>query len=402
MKTHRFSRSTVLILVVGAVLWAAPVAAATPRAVQPVSTTDWPQFGLTADHRAFNTTETTLSTATVGQLKQTWLLDATPFADLQGPALVGGVLYFGAEFAAIPEQNCMYAVDASTGEILWQSEATQDGFTSAPVVEGGLVIAVAGFPGAVYAFDRATGATVWTKPISNQGAFESRPVVADGVVFVNAPQYGGKLYALDAASGTELWSFTVPQDLLIGAPAVSGDEVFAGTQGGTLYAFKAATGTPRWKADVGVSGFIGITAGPGLVFAGNQDHTLYAFDVDTGEVAWTFHADGEILTTPAFAYSRVFFGTNGGTFYAIKTTTGRATWRYQASFLGYFSGSPVVANGVVYQGEFGQALRAFDARTGDILWSSPTVAQDVTSEPIVADGVVYVTTYDSYAIAYSL
>jgi outer membrane protein assembly factor BamB len=61
-----------------------------------------------------------------------------------------------------------------------------------------------------------------------------------------------------------------------------------------------------------------------------------------------------------------------------------------------------VANQVVYEGEFTTALLALDARTGSVLWSSPSIAQDANTAPVVADGTVYVTTYDGYVVAFGL
>ena len=60
------------------------------------------------------------------------------------------------------------------------------------------------------------------------------------------------------------------------------------------------------------------------------------------------------------------------------------------------------ANGIVYEGEFTSAFRAFDARTGSVLWSSPLEAQDVNTSPVIADGSVYVTTYDGKVVAFGL
>ena len=51
--------------------------------------------------------------------------------------------------------------------------------------------------------------------------------------------------------------------------------------------------------------------------------------------------------------------------------------------------SPAVANGVVYVGSFDAKVYALNATTGATLWTA-TTGGDVISSPAVANGVVYV------------
>jgi outer membrane protein assembly factor BamB len=60
--------------------------------------------------------------------------------------------------------------------------------------------------------------------------------------------------------------------------------------------------------------------------------------------------------------------------------------------------SPAVANGVVYVGSFDDNVYALDARSGAKLWSYLT-GNYVTSSPAVANGVVYVGSEDSSVYA---
>jgi outer membrane protein assembly factor BamB len=369
-------------------------------------TIDWPQFHMSPDHKGFNRFETVLSPATVGGLHRKWRIQLIeiPFASLQNPVLADGVLYVNAYAASPPSTNSVFALDAATGDLIWQSEATPGGFAGAPAVAEGLVFAVGAFPGTLYALDQATGATVWKATITRfNNAYLAQPVVADGMVFVNSQDFPGKLFAFDAATGAELWSADTSNSL-IGSPAVGGHVVYVGGQEGTMYAFRSGDGAPKWKTDLGVSGFTGIAVANGAVFAGSTNQSVYAFDADTGTVLWTFPTNDEIVSAPALAGGTVYIGTQGSSFYALRATTGQMIWRFDSgSQSQYFPGSPAVANGVVYEGEYPEALHAFDARTGEVLWSSSLpVAQNVNTAPVVADGVVYVTTYGGYVIAFSL
>jgi hypothetical protein len=62
--------------------------------------------------------------------------------------------------------------------------------------------------------------------------------------------------------------------------------------------------------------------------------------------------------------------------------------------------SPAVANGVVYVGSFDRRLYAFNAQTGAQMWSATTGA-GVASSPAVANGVVYVGSEDDHLYAFN-
>ena len=74
-------------------------------------------------------------------------------------------------------------------------------------------------------------------------------------------------------------------------------------------------------------------------------------------------------------------------------------WQYTTG--GPIFSSPAVANGVVYVGTYNSFLYALDARTGAFKWSYLT-GGEVRSSPAVVNGVVYFGSYDSKLYAFSL
>jgi glucose dehydrogenase len=93
---------------------------------------------------------------------------------------------------------------------------------------------------------------------------------------------------------------------------------------------------------------------------------------------------------------------NGGGFvnagvYALNATTGAKVWNYTTG--GSVHSSPAVANGVVYVGSFDNNVYALNATTGANVWTF-TTGGNVESSPAVANGVVYVGSWDGnvYAI----
>ena len=142
-----------------------------------------------------------------------------------------------------PRTINLYALDASTGALLWKY-ATGDGTYSSPAVANGVVY-VGSDDGNVYALNAGTGALLWKyddrkhyrllagggqwrslcrlrrpQPVrlerqhgrtpvevhNRRQRFTSSPAVANGVVYVGSGD--GNVYALDASTGALLWTYT--------------------------------------------------------------------------------------------------------------------------------------------------------------------------------------------------
>jgi outer membrane protein assembly factor BamB len=71
-------------------------------------------------------------------------------------------------------------------------------------------------------------------------------------------------------------------------------------------------------------------------------------------------------------------------------------WRYRTGD-DIFS-SPAVAEGIVYVGSYDDSLYVFDAKSGKLLWKYET-ENDISSSPAVAEGIVYVGSADNHLYA---
>jgi len=114
--------------------------------------------------------------------------------------------------------------------------------------------------------------------------------------------------------------------------------------------------------------------------------------------AWTFRARKLVEFPPVVAYGRLFFANNGGTIFAVAAANGRAQWRFETGRCS--AASPAVANHVVYVALMNEPpcnttrtdvdgrVYALDARKGHVLWSARIGPSE--SSPLVANGLVYV------------
>jgi outer membrane protein assembly factor BamB len=126
----------------------------------------------------------------------------------------------------------------------------------------------------------------------------------------------------------------------------------------------------------------------GLIYATSYLGRLDAFDANTGTGKWSHDmgtAYGNIA--PAVAKGVVYAGSNDGLF-AFEAKSGTKLWSTPTGTFGDQFSSPVVANGVVYVSSDGGKLFAFNATTGAPLWS--VNAGVAFSTPAVAHGVVYI------------
>jgi outer membrane protein assembly factor BamB len=86
--------------------------------------------------------------------------------------------------------------------LLW-SYTTGGGVNSSPAVANGVVYVGSG-DGNVYALNASTGALVWSYATGG-GVYFSSPAVSNGVVYVGSMDH--YVYALNASTGTLLWSY---------------------------------------------------------------------------------------------------------------------------------------------------------------------------------------------------
>ena len=319
-------------------------------------------------------------------------------------------------------------LDIATGEYLWDTRLTPNdttGIDIQPVVADGLVIAstvpisvggiyVGGDRGVVSALDAETGEVVWEfdtvqgdlwgNPEVNSGGGAWYPPVVDlerGLVYVGVANpapfpgtaefpngtsrpgdnlYTNSVVALDLHSGELAWYHQVtPHDLFdrdqvhtLMADVDGEDVLVSAGKSGVLVGLDPDDGTVRWRTEVGVHDnddlteldgptFInpgtygGILTPPstadGVIYAGtvdaatelSPDETAYfgaplgtedgevsAVDADTGEVLWEVDVPGDPLGGTAVVNDLVITGLMDGTLVAHDRESGEEVWTYAA------------------------------------------------------------------------
>lgn len=230
------------------------------------------------------------------------------------------------------------------------------------------------------------------------------PVVAGGVVFVMDAL--AQVTAV-SMSGATVWraDLTAPYDRggaqSGGGLAVAGGLVFASTGYGEVLALNAGSGAVVWRQRLGApaAGAPGVAGG--AVYAMGTDGTGWALDAASGRVNWTLPGAKNQLASdtgaaPAVIGGTVVFPFSAGVMLAAEADTGKPLWqaaitgnRLGRAFAnsGDITGDPVVSGGVVYVGTSAGRTGAFRADTGGRIWT----AEDGAVNPgLVFGGSVFV------------
>ncbi|HMC70212.1 MAG TPA: PQQ-binding-like beta-propeller repeat protein, partial [Mycobacteriales bacterium] len=172
--------------------------------------------------------------------------------------------------------------------------------------------------GTVYAVDESSGAVLWTQSVMNGD--NSSPAVSNGNVYVSYACQ--QAYAFTAAGGDPLWHHSTYCEGGGGkTPAVYGGRVYVrdGVLGNTIL-------------DASTGGDLGSFSGRAIpAFSGSSGYvlngsTLEAHDLSTGAVSWTFGGDGQLSSAPVTANGYVYVGSGSGNVYAVSAATGQQVW----------------------------------------------------------------------------
>ena len=152
-------------------------------------------------------------------------------------------------------------------------------------------------------------------------------------------------------------------------PIVSGSRLFVGTHSGSLYALEAETGRPLWRFQAH-GPFLNSPAAAGdLLLTACSDGNLYALDQQDGSLRWNHLAgQGGFSAAPIPVGDAVYAATRSGRVLSLEVATGKVLWIHE--LLAPVRQTPAIAAGRLYVTAEDLRVRAFDAATGALLWTS--------------------------------
>jgi polyvinyl alcohol dehydrogenase (cytochrome) len=448
----------------------------------PSATPAWNGWGADLSNSRFQPSRVAqLTAAQVSQLKLKWAFGFSGVKSVMGqPSVVGGRVYLGVDTGAVYSldagRGCLYwsypadaavrtaisidragtrvaaffgdlkanayAVDASTGELLWKvhvDDHPSARITGAPkVFEGRVYVPIASgeegagvnpkyacctFRGSVVALDASTGKRVWKtymiadepKPAGRNtngverfapagaGVWSSPTIdprrhvlyVGTGDAYTEpVAKTTDAVVALDVDSGKMLWSV---QD-------TENDAWLAGCQGPFTEQRPKGENCPK---DVGPDHDFGsppiLVALPGgrtILVAGQKSGNVWAHDPDKqGAVLWrtalvenTKEFGGKIVWGGAADEQNAYFGLGTGGIAAVQLKDGERKWfapleaAPPLARLHRHDGPLTAIPGVVFSGGWDGIVRALAAADGHVVWEYNTVHEYETTNGVAAKG----------------
>jgi len=349
------------------------------RFAMPLADTDWPTFhgdnyrsGFSAEKYIAPPLSVRWSFSTGGNI---W----------SSPAVVAGTLFVGSS------DGKLYSLDVAEGNMRWAFK-TGNAVFSSPAIEGGIVY-FGSSDHLLYALDADTGALKWY--FETGDPITSSPVVLEGAVYFGS--WDGCVYAL-STDGTLKWKHQT-DGAVYSSPAFARGKVFIGSSDGKVYALGKDKGEVVWtfQTDDYVSS-TPVVSGK-TVYVGSWDGNVYAIGSEDGKLLWKFRTGGGVYSSPAAFEDTVIFGSYDGKLYCVDKFKGTLKWSYYSKDSIYHS-SPVVANGIVYIGlGYKNKVQAFNARTGEYLWSY-SMGASVGATPAVSRTNMYIAASDGKIYAF--
>ena len=251
------------------------------------------------------------------------------------PVVSGGKLF------VIDSEARVIAVNAATGQRLWQTAIPAEGkgngsalFGGGVSVVGDRVFASTGF-GDVAALNVQDGAVIWKKRPG--GPLRGAPALANGHAYVMSQD--NQIFALNQSDGETQWteSATLQVTAVFGvaAPAAGQGTVIAGYSSGELTAYRYENGRTLWgdalsrtSISTAVASLTDIDADPvidrGRVFAIGQGGRMASYELVSGQRLWEINIAG--ISTPSVAGEWVFVVTDDAKLLCVARATGKIRW----------------------------------------------------------------------------
>lgn len=210
-------------------------------------------------------------------------------------------------------------------------------------------------------------------------------------------------------------------------PAVLGNTVYTASRHGDVYALDLLTGDRRWSIDLEdeeenddkgtakISG--GVSVGGTHVAAGTENGYVYVLNAASGKLEWKDYLSAEVLAAPCFSASgnRLFVLNSRGILTAYDSLSGARLWQSGSGSQGLrlrTQSRPVaVGDDFVMIGTSGGRVLVLDQTNGvsvnSLMIGNPSGTNDlervadVSSSPLLLDGNLYSTAYNSGFVWYS-
>ncbi|UYV14345.1 PQQ-binding-like beta-propeller repeat protein [Porphyrobacter sp. ULC335] len=253
---------------------------------------------------------------------------------------------------------------------------------AAPVIGGNKLFAE-GTDGVIVAFDKATGAQVWTRGDGDMTKDQEPSAFGGGVSYEAGKLYAtngvGDVKAVNADTGEVLWKVK-PAGPLRGSPTIAFGQLFVMTQDNQLISLGINDGALAWdesgsNTQSGVFGVAAPAAGQGTIVAGYSSGELSAYRYENGRTLWsdalartnistTVGTITDIDADPIIDSGRVYALGQGGRMAAYELVTGQRIWELNLAGIS----TPAIAGEWIFTLTDDARLLAIARSSGRVRW----------------------------------
>jgi len=260
---------------------------------------DWPMMRRTYQAHSYSPLDE-INVDNVDGLQLEWVWNMNEGSSEPAPIVYGGVVYL------INPGNVIQALDARTGDFIWEHDATdpEDNQDMRNIAIYGDKIIQATTDARVVALDARTGEQVWETLIQDGNSNSSGPIVADGKVIVGmggcATYEDARCFisAYDANTGALAWRFNTIAEAGEQGGDTWGDLDNMFRKGGETWitgSYDPELNLTYWGT-AQAKPWVPISRGMSIYDAGLYTNSTVAVNVETGELEWHFqHVPGEAL-----------------------------------------------------------------------------------------------------------
>ena len=315
------------------------------------------------------------------------------------PAILGNRIYIS------DAEGLVTALDARTGEKIWQTEVGSEIFGGVAASAG--LVALGSSNAEVIVLNADTGQEEWRNLVSSE--IVSSPVISDGKVMVRT--IDGKVFALNARTGQRDWLYdrSVPALTLRGNASLSagGGVVVTGFSNGKIVLFLVENGRAVWEKRIAsASGrseldrVVDADATPVLVgetiYALTFNGNIGAYNVRNGDALWqrelssyqNLNVDGQIISV-VDARSRVR---------ALDRRTGGTLWTNEELFDRRLTAA-VSFGGYIVAADYEGYLHWFNTDTGRLVARNDLGGDGIVADPVATGTTLYVYTRSGKLVA---
>lgn len=262
------------------------------------------------------------------QREEIWRTDLAGYVE-STPYLYDGVIYVGSY------DNKLFAIDQSSGEILW-SYSANDTISGGPILihDGKVFFTDYGYGGTttLYAVDLSSHNLSWSFPVSATTFMSYTIDPTSDVLYLT---YQDMLIKLATTDGNEIWSTDLDRGYITKQPALSGDRLVIGADRG-LVVVNSITGQTIYS---------------------NPDN----FSVAESGIGATPVVKNGIIYYPTKSSSKVI---------ARKLSDGTLVWSTDVTDVSGTFSTPVLSNNQYLYIAYDAGVKVFDISDGSKIWQS--------------------------------